>query len=186
MSYRAKRIILLFMLWGLMIFTALHVRQALSEPAVPSVDATPPAAAAPTAPPDRVSQLQAALDRDPRDLEAMVELAGILYAEQDYESSLAIYRRAQQLNPHNVDLLIKIGMCQLYLLRFAEARDTFSQAVGLDPNRAEAHLLLGLALSKLEPPQLEAARSAWESAERLAPGSDIARQARALIDQSRQ
>ena len=97
------------------------------------------------------------------------------------EEGGAFYERAVQLEPHNPDLLLQLAAAQLRLTQINAARDTLLQASTLAPDRADIHLLLGLALSKSTPPDPVGAAREWERVQQLAPGSDLARQAEALL-----
>lgn len=177
MSYTAKRLILLLMAWGLIVFTGMQVRANLT--------ATPPGTGAPapgpTATPDEETALQQALERDPRDVVAMGRLGQLLYAQGDYENAVVLYERAVQIAPHNPDLLVQLAAAQLRLVQINAARDTLLQAGALAPDRADIHLLLGLALSKSSPPDQVGAAREWERVRQLAPGSDLAQQAQDLL-----
>jgi cytochrome c-type biogenesis protein CcmH/NrfG len=168
---------LLLMAWGLIVFTGMQVRANLT--------AAPPGAVAPapgpTATPDEETALQQALERDPRDVIAMARLGQLLYERGDYENAAVLYERAVQIEPHNPDLLLQLAASQLRLTRINAARDTLRQAGSLAPDRADIHLLLGLALSKSTPPDPVGAAQAWERVLQLAPGTDMARQAQELL-----
>lgn len=176
MSYTAKRVILIFMAWGLLVFAGLQVRANVEdgEQAV-----APPT---PTVVLDEETQLQQTLDANPTDLAAMIRLARILYDRQDYEGASLLYGRAVQLEPHSPDLLLQLAATQFDQNQFAAAQATLSEAVSLAPERPEIHLLLGLALSRLSPPDPVGATREWREVLRLAPGTDLATQAQELID----
>ncbi len=185
MSYTAKRIIVLLMAWGLLVFVGVTVRINLNTPPLPVLTPTAaPAAAAPvdTAAPDRMAALQATLDHDPANLPALVELAGLFYGQHDWASAITLYQRAQALDPHGVDVLVHLAAAQLYALHFAEARTTLGQAAQLAPRRPDIHLLLGLALSRQAPPDLAGAGAEWRQVIALAPGTSLAQQAQELLN----
>jgi cytochrome c-type biogenesis protein CcmH/NrfG len=185
MSYTAKRLIILLMMWGLIVFVGVTVRININTPSVLQVTPTP--AASPTAAPvaagaDTVAALQQALARNPNDMTALAGLANIAYQNQDWTQAIDLYGRALAQDPHNVDVLVHLAAAQLYAVRFADAKQSLQQAVELAPDRTDAHLLLGLALSRQSPPDMAGAQAEWKRVIALAPGSDIAKQAQDLLD----
>lgn len=189
MSYTAKRLTILLMAWGLIVFIGVTVRINLNAPPPPQVTASPTAVSAPLAAPtaatdaaDRAAQLQQSLAQNPNDLPALTELAAITYQQKDWEGAITLYGRAIGLDPHNVDLRAKLAAAQLYALRFSDAQATLKQAIALDSRRADLHLLLGLADSRLVPPDNAGAAAEWRQVIALAPNTDLARQAQDLLN----
>jgi Flp pilus assembly protein TadD len=182
MSYTAKRLIILLMAWGLIVFAGVTVRINLAQRPISAGTPTP---AAPTAPPDRLSQLQATMQADPNNLPALLELADSLYQAKDWDNAIAAYQRVVAAQPHDPDILMHLAAAQIYAIRIGEARQTLEQVVQLAPTRADAHLLLGLALSRDTPPNTARARQEWQQVLTLAPNSDLARQAQTLLAENR-
>jgi tetratricopeptide (TPR) repeat protein len=185
MSYTAKRMIILLMMWGLIVFAGVTVRININTPS--GLQVTPTAVPSPTAAPvasgaDTVAALQQALARNPNDMTALAGLANIAYQNQDWTQAIDLYGRVLAQDPHNVDVLVHLAAAQLYAVRFADAKQSLQQAVQLAPDRTDAHLLLGLALSRQSPPDKAGAQAEWKRVIALAPGSDIAKQAQDLLD----
>ena len=187
MSYTAKRLIILLMAWGLIVFVGVTVRINLNTPPLPqpTPTAAPVVAAAPTpAAADvsaRIATLQQTLDGDPNNGAAILELAGLYYQQQNWGNAIVLYQRVLTLDPHNVDVLAHLAAAQLYQLQFADAKETLTQAAGLAPQRADIHLLLGLALSEQTPPDMTGAKAEWTKVLTLAPGTPLAQQAQQLL-----
>src|SRR5689334_22642727 len=183
MSYTAKRLILLLMAWGLLVFVGVTVRINLNTPPLPqptpTAAPTPDAAAASS---DRAAALQQTLSSDPNNMAAITELAGIAYQQRDWQGAIQLYQRALALDPHNVDLLAHLAAAQLYALDFVAAKQTLTQAAQLAPDRADVHLLLGLALSQQTPPDMAGAATEWKKVLALAPGTALAQQAQQLLN----
>ena len=183
MSYTAKRMIILLMMWGLIVFVGVTVRINSNTPSVLQV--TPTAVISPTAAPvaaGNSAALQEALARNPNDMTALTGLANIAYQNRDWTQAIDLYERALTQDPHNVDVLVHVAAAQLYDVRFADAKQSLQQAVQLAPDRTDAHLLLGLALSRQSPRDMAGAQAEWKRVIALAPGSDIAKQAQDLLD----
>ena len=178
MSYTAKRVILLVMAWGLLMYAGWQVRENLTTPD-PAAQAV---AAVPTPTPDAQTMLQQAIQSNPQDEPSILQLAKLLYDQQDYASAGTLYLRAVQIDPHNVDILLQLAATQFYQGQVADARTTLVQAEALDSSRPDVHLLLGLALSRSAPPDLAGAQREWQQVLQLAPGTALATQAQDLLN----
>lgn len=67
-----------------------------------------------------------------------------LRQEKMYADALDYYRAALEKNPRSASLYNKIGITQLKLLRYREAKRDFQRAIRLHPGYAEAHNNLGV------------------------------------------
>ncbi|HMA34394.1 MAG TPA: tetratricopeptide repeat protein [Chloroflexia bacterium] len=182
MSYTAKRLIILLMAWGLLVFVGVTVRINLNMPPPPAVEApTPTTTPAAATAADRANTLQQALAQNPDDLPSLLELAGIFYQARQWPDAITLYQRAISLDPHNVDVLAHLAAAQLYALRMDDARQTLEQAAQLAPDRPDLHLLLGLAASRQDPPDQAFANAEWLKVLALAPGTALAQQAQDLL-----
>jgi len=76
-----------------------------------------------------------------RELEAVADQ---LQAGKNYLDAIDYYAAALQKDPANVVLLNKLGMSQLLLRRYKEARRNFERAIKLDKNYANAYANLGV------------------------------------------
>jgi tetratricopeptide (TPR) repeat protein len=157
------------------------VRENLTAAPPPTPVAAGAQGADPVATPDEVTELQATLDKNPQDVVAMARLAKLLYDGGDYESAETLYSRAAELQPHDPDLLLQLAAAQFRLNQIDAARDTLLKATARAPERADIHLLLGLALSRGSTPKPDAAALEWQKVIQLAPGTDLARQAQELL-----
>ncbi len=185
MSYTAKRLIVLLMTWGLIVFAGITVRINLSQRPV-AVPTTPTVAAAvsratPSAAAGQVADLPATLQRDPNNVPVLIALADQSYKAQNWDSAILLYQRVVALQPHEANTLVRLAAAQLYAVHLSDAQQSLEQAVQIAPDRADAHLLLGLTLSRATPPNLARARQEWQQVIRLVPGTDLAQQAQALL-----
>lgn len=95
-----------------------------------------------------------------------------LRLDGDFEAAREAYGRALQNNPEHEDALYYLGNVNLELGNWEDARALWQRLVELNPSSSRAFSQLGsLALCRPEIPafDLEAARSAFESAHRLNP-----------------
>ena len=76
-----------------------------------------------------------------RELEAVADQ---LQGEKNYLDAIDYYEAALKRAPSNVVLLNKVGMSQLLLRRYKEARKNFERAIKLDKTYANAYANLGV------------------------------------------
>jgi tetratricopeptide (TPR) repeat protein len=67
-----------------------------------------------------------------------------LRAEKDYLDAMDYYVAASQKSANSASLLNKMGICNLMMQRYKEARKDFSRAVKIDRNHADAYNNLGV------------------------------------------
>lgn len=186
MSPLGKRIIVLFMMWVLLAMTVTQVYDNVTGKNAPATRVIAPPTVGPTvsADPDitRIAELQTCILSEPDNLSCLRELAALYYKLGWYDQAQTTYLAASKLDPTDYDLLVKLAGTYIYQLKFQAAVDTLQKAALLKSDSAEIHLLLGLALSKLEPPKLSEAVAEWNRVIDLAPGSDYALQAAELIN----
>jgi tetratricopeptide (TPR) repeat protein len=83
------------------------------------------------------------LERDPRDLDALILRANALAALKDPAGALAEIEEALRVKPDDSRTFVNLGAIRMQAGAAAEAEAAFRQAVALDPTRAETHLALG-------------------------------------------
>jgi len=188
MSPLGKKIVVFTMLWVFLVMIVMQAYDNVTGRGAPArpVAGTPTVEA--TAGPDeavtRLAELQSCLAADPQNLQCVVELADLYYAAQLWPQAQVNYELAINLDPHNVRLLLRLAGTYIYQQKFPEATTTLQQTATLQPDSPEIHLLLGLALSKLEPPRTDEAIAEWQRVIELAPGSDWAEQAAIYINEA--
>jgi len=140
----------------------------------------------PTVGPDpgitRLADLQTCVSEEPDNLDCLTQLAALYYDMGQYDQSQASYLAAIKLSPNDYNLMVNLAGTYIYQLKFEAAVATLKEAAALKPDSPEIHLLLGLSLSKLNPPKLTEAIAEWNMVIKLAPGSDYATQAAQLIN----
>jgi len=72
------------------------------------------------------------------------ERGDVLRSEKSYLDALDYYRAALAKNPNNAALYNKIGINELQMARFSEARKDFERAIKIDRRFADAHNNLGV------------------------------------------
>jgi tetratricopeptide (TPR) repeat protein len=133
-------------------------------------------AAAPDLPATQVPSAEAATDR---------QKAQQQYAAGQLQTALALYKKALELEPNNVDNFIQLSRLQLYSGAVADALKTTQDAVTLDPTSSSAHAFHALALDWNG--NLNAASDEATKAIQLNPNNALALAAHAevLLDQQK-
>jgi predicted AlkP superfamily phosphohydrolase/phosphomutase/tetratricopeptide (TPR) repeat protein len=116
------------------------------EPKVPAPPAQENQAEAPTEPPESPAAGASKKETKPRPWADL--LMGIIHFEEgDMEAALACLLKAEQSDPHQPDLHLRIGETYLRQRRIEDAGRAFQSALEIDGDSPEAHL--GLAVVRL-------------------------------------
>ncbi|MEA2575610.1 MAG: hypothetical protein QOH93_2908 [Chloroflexia bacterium] len=189
MSPLGKRILVLGMFWVFLVMIITQVYDNVTGRGMPATSAaapTPTASAEPDASIQQLADLQACVANNPNNRDCMLDLANLYYEMGQYPQAQTAFEAAVKLDPHNVEVLVKLAGSYIRQNKFPEAVATLQQALTLQPKSPELHLLLGLSLSKLEPPQTDRAVVEWRQVISLDPTSALADQARQYIQEAGQ
>ncbi|MFL5733886.1 MAG: tetratricopeptide repeat protein [Chloroflexia bacterium] len=184
MGILGKRIIVYTMMWVLLVMVVSQVYDNVTGRGMPAprpAAATPEPTVEPNADVTHLADLQACVASDPKNLQCTLDLASFYYDAGMWQASQAAYESAVRLDPHNVTTLLRLAGTYIYQSNFTQAIPTLQEAASLQPDSPEIHLLLGLALSKTDPPRKEDAITEWRKVVSLAPGTDWANQASGYI-----
>jgi len=183
MNTLGKRIVVFLMVWVLLVMTLIQLYDNVTGKGMPVKQATPSADAAvtPDAGVTRLAELQTCVAADPKNLQCTLVLADLYYGAGQWPQAQVNYESAVKLDPHNASVLLKLAGTYIYQNDFPPAITTLRDAIALRPDSPEIHLLLGLSLSKLNPPKMDEAVSEWQQVIKLAPDSAWATQAQQYI-----
>lgn len=185
MSPLGKRILVLSMFWVFLVMIVTQVYDNVTGrgmPARPAASPTPSGTPSPDATIQRLAGLQACLAGNPGNLDCMLDLANLYYELEQYPQAQTTFEAAIKLDPRNVEALLRLAGSYIKQNKYSEAAVTLEQALELQPDSPELHLLLGLSLSRLQPPQTDRSISEWREVIRLSPDSPLADQARLYIE----
>jgi len=87
-----------------------------------------------------------AIALEPRRLRAHAELARLRMTARDYEGAVAALQKMTELDPENAGAWVNLGLSLKATGRFAQARDAYERALGLEPDHAVGHYDLGVLL----------------------------------------
>lgn len=110
---------------------------------------------------------EAALNLNPEMTQVRVNLARIDMARGDTDSAIARLRRALEINSGEAAGWLLLGDTLAQARKFAEAAESYEEALRLDPDNAETHARLGFVFVVLKRPA--DALSHWETALRINP-----------------
>lgn len=189
MSPLGKRIVVLGMFWVFLVMIVTQVYDNVTGRGMPATRAAAPTPTGTVEADDtiqRLADLQACVANNPDNLECMLDLGNLYYDLGQYPQAQTALEAAIKLDPHNVGALVKLAGSYIRQNNFEQAVTTLEQAIGLQPNSPELHLLLGLSLSRLQPPQTDRAVAEWRQVISLDPNSALADQARQYIRETGQ
>lgn len=134
--------------------------------------------------PEAVARLEAVLAENPGDVGTMRSLADLHYAVNDYRAAAQWHERILEVDPTNNDALMMLGLAAFNMGEIDTALDAWGRAIEANPENVEAHFNIGFA--HLAAGDYAEAEGSWATVERLAPGSDLAGEARASIERLRE
>ena len=111
--------------------------------------------------------LREALELEPRLVDALANLGGVLVERDKSEDALEICRTALEINPHSASSLANLSAALKDLDRLEEAIEAAEKAVETDPLLAQGYLNLGSARQLSG--DLDGAQSAYQKALELKP-----------------
>jgi len=103
-------------------------------------------APAPKADPALVRKLEDALKTDPKNFAALRELGNLRYDERDFTEAAALYARALEVNPDNLDVRSDRGGALLQGRHIDEAIGELNTVLSKEPTHPQALYILGVAL----------------------------------------
>jgi cytochrome c-type biogenesis protein CcmH/NrfG len=118
------------------------------------------AAAAPQADPAVIRELEGALKTDPKNFEALRDLGDIRYDERNFREASALYARALEVHPDDVDVRAYRAGALLQDQRVDEALSELDKVLSKDPTHAQGLFLKGVALFRGKSDR-EGALAAW-------------------------
>ena len=116
-----------------------------------------------------IGALKAALEKDPKDIPALLRLANMYHDARKFEEAVQYYKRALEVRPKDVDARTDMGIC-LYEMGMADdAIAQFRTSLSYDPKHWQTWLNLGIvALSSKN--DTRTATEAFGKVEELNPG----------------
>jgi Flp pilus assembly protein TadD len=130
----------------------------------------------------RADALQALLQQNPSDQDALFELGEINFEGGRFEDAISSLTKLVELDPKNIQAITDIGTANFNLNRPDDAKVWWQRALTVDPNDVQAHYNMGFAYANAEPRDLAAAVNEWETVVKLDPQSDLGQTAKVHVE----
>lgn len=91
--------------------------------------------------------LREVLIKDPKNLNAWIQLGNIMMDSTRFSEAVDAYAKALELDPKNVDVRVDMATCLRNSGKPDLAVKEYKKAIELNPNHAYAHINLGVVLS---------------------------------------
>ncbi len=146
----------------------------------------PPAQGAPQAPGAdadamaRITMNQAIVARDPKNVQAWIQLGNDYFDTHQAQKSIEAYGRALELRPNDPNVLTDPGVMYRALGQFDKAIENFQKANRADPSHIQSLYNMGVVYAN-DLKQAKKAIEAWNRVIQIAPQSEQAASARTGI-----
>ncbi len=132
----------------------------------------------------RIAEMQQVVARDPKNVEAWIQLGNDYFDTRQSQKAIEAYDRALELRPENPNVLTDQGVMYRDLGQFEKAIAKFQKANEVDPKHVQSLYNIGVVyLSDLKQPKK--AIEIWNKLIQTAPQSEQATQARAAIEEAK-
>ena len=149
---------------------------ATASPAAPAASGAAGGRTAPALDQARVDQLNATITNDPKNVDAVVQLANVYFDAERWPDAISFYERALTLNPQDPDVSTDLGVSYYYTNRADEALTQFENSLRIDPKHTKTLLNKGIVLA-FGKQDLNGAAESWRMVVELAPNSPEAQAA---------
>ncbi len=131
---------------------------------------------------NRISMNQALVARDPKNVQAWVQLGNDYFDTHQAQKAIEAYGRALELRPNDPDVLTDQGVMYRDLGQFDKAIANFEKANRTNPSHLQSLFNMGVVYAH-DLKQAKKAMDAWNRLIQLAPQSEQAAQARTGIEE---
>ena len=158
-------------------------------PAAPPPQASAPPAESTSTPAailddNKVNAFKSVAEREPKNLEARVQLGNLYFDAEKYDDAAKWYGEALKLTPNDVNVSTDLGVCYYYTNQPDKALEQFNRSLKLDPRHAKTLLNVGI-VKAFGKQDLEGALQAWQQVIEIAPDSPEGQAAKRALDSMR-
>jgi len=129
----------------------------------------------------RVQALTTIIKSDPKNADAVVQLANTYFDAEHWDDAIQWYRRAVELDAKNADASTDLGVSLYYTNKADEALAQFEHSLKIDPKHTKTLLNKGIVLA-FGKQDLKAASEEWKKVVTLAPDSPEGQAARRALE----
>lgn len=133
---------------------------------------------------NQIATLQSILGRDPKNLNALVQLGNIYFDANQPDEAIQAYSRALELESKNADIRTDMGIMYRRKGEFDKAVAAFKKAAEADPKHVNSRYNLGIVLLH-DKGDIKGAIKAWEDYLRVDPSSPRAVNIRNQLEKMR-
>jgi tetratricopeptide (TPR) repeat protein len=133
---------------------------------------------------DKAKILQEALQKDPKNLNAWIDLGNLMMDSQKFSEAVTAYSKALEIDPKNVDVRVDMGTCLRNTGNPDAAIREYKKAIELNPNHLHAHINMGVVLEHDLKDYKQAIKS-FEKALQIQPNAPNAPQLKAEVEKLR-
>jgi cytochrome c-type biogenesis protein CcmH/NrfG len=132
----------------------------------------------------RITQMQQIVARDPKNVEAWIQLGNDYFDTRQPQKAIDAYSRALELRPNNPNVITDQGVMYREIGQFEKALASFRKANELDPKHVQSLYNMGVVyLNDLKQPKK--AIEIWNKVIQVSPQSEQAAQARVGIEEAK-
>jgi cytochrome c-type biogenesis protein CcmH/NrfG len=153
-----------------------------SMPSMPPMPQGPPAGGADPQVQGRIAMTQAIVARDPKNVQAWIQLGNDYFDTHQAQKAIEAYGRALELRPSDPNVLTDQGVMYRALGQFDKAIANFEKANRADPKHVQSLFNMGVVYAH-DMNQPKKAIDAWNRVIQVAPQSEQAASAKNGIDE---
>jgi cytochrome c-type biogenesis protein CcmH/NrfG len=132
----------------------------------------------------RITALQQVVARDPKNVQAWIQLGNDYFDMRQPQKAIESYGRALELHPNDANVLTDQGVMYRDVGQFDKALANFEKANKADPKHVQSLFNMGVVYFQ-DLRQPKKAIEAWTKVIQIAPQSEQAAQARGAIDEAK-
>jgi tetratricopeptide (TPR) repeat protein len=129
----------------------------------------------------KVQALTTVIKSDPKNAEAVVQLANTYFDAERYQDAIKWYEQGVALDPRNPDASTDLGISYYYTGQTDRALQQFEKSLKIDPKHTKTMLNQGVVLA-FGKQDLAGAAAAWKQVVALSPDSPEGQAARRALD----
>jgi cytochrome c-type biogenesis protein CcmH/NrfG len=133
---------------------------------------------------DQAKILQEAVQKDPKNLNAWIQLGNLMMDTQKFNEAVNAYAKALELDPKNVDVRVDYGTCLRNSGKPEDAVREYKKALELNPNHMNANINMGVVL-EYDLKDYKQALKSFEKALQIQPNAPNAPQLKAEVEKLR-